>query len=402
MISIFLFLTLNFAQQKILVEEGAPIAKEEPALISSDVLDINLSPNIVSVQGSGQIPEYFAKPLFGKSLRNVLSDRQNLTCQSSTRSSFSCYKCEQQDDRFHYYYFFSDLSGGECALTSYQILLADQQSSEKELRRYMQLHGWQLPEGEVQTPRVYEKPNYQIYLERLGDQLLIRFEGHELDKKLQSMEQNAFYIKNKIEGMWPKYIEITKQYLKEMELTFAEKVEIDDLKDYSVYNDAAFEEAFKALIEQAKEVKNREERACKILQHGDLLSYNVNAELKEKLSDKVTKHWAEHFAKDLRDTVCGNYYYLSKVREYTLDDTKCVERPYQEVKDQLNEMSKWQINQIEKDLIAVFNMAIDSKTKEHSSYINSLVNLKFKDLDSYKNYRKNPKNKDFGLSYCIK
>jgi hypothetical protein len=298
------------AQDRVLVEQGK--VQTLPKILSED-LSIASDAVTVVVPNSDEIPEYFFQSHVAKPFTDILKERERLVCEAGTASYLSCFSCKQENDKFVFSYEFGKKPDtNECILVRYSVAFKSDKNQEQTTIAYLKKMGFAVDEQNFATPMVFEKPPMQINVKLQDRFLVIDILEPEMQSLRASFDSKHTFLFEEMRQLWPLYVTLTEQYLVEVGVEI--KGVLNSKKSTAISSDDEFTKAFEALRVAAAKVKAKEDRACLIYQEKDLLQYPVTEQLNTELKTKVKNHWSEYFQKDLKETVCGNYYFLEKVK----------------------------------------------------------------------------------------
>jgi hypothetical protein len=318
MILLFLFQWV-LAQDRVLIEQGKVQAL--PKILSED-LSVATDAVTVVVPNSDEIPEYFYQSHVTKPFADILKERERLVCEAAAASYLSCYSCKQENDKFVFSYEFGKkLDTNECILVRYSVAFKSDKNQEQTTIAYLKKMGFAVDEKNFATPMVFEKPPMQINVKLQDRFLVIDILEPEMQSLRASFDSKHTFLFDELRQLWPLYVTLTEQYL--IEVGVSKKDVLNTKKSTAITSSKEFVEALEQLRIDAAKIKSKEERACLIYQEKDLLQYPVSEQLNTDLKTKVKSHWSEIFQKDLKETVCGNYYFLETVKADFSNTASC-------------------------------------------------------------------------------
>jgi hypothetical protein len=316
---ILFLLGLLFAQDKVLIEQGK-VEAAAPILAEEILMPLNLS--TVVVANTEEIPDYYLQPHVGKSIIDILKEREKLICEAGTPSFLSCYSCQQENDKFLFTFEFGKKPGAsECILIRYAVKFKADANQEHTTIGFLQKMKFAVDPKTFATPMVFEKPPVQVNVKLQDKFLWIDFLEPEMQALRSDYDSKFSFLSEEIRVLWPQYIFLTEQYLKEVGVKQSDILNTKKAADIGELK--AFLSRWGALTLEMSKISSREDRACHIFQNRDVLSYPVTTEAKTQTKANVKKHWSEFFNKDLKDTVCGNFYYLERMKSYFSNVASC-------------------------------------------------------------------------------
>ncbi|MCB0348604.1 MAG: hypothetical protein KDD37_07190 [Bdellovibrionales bacterium] len=367
---VFLLLTALFAQDKVLLEQGE--VKNSPLIISEE---LDLTPTYVSVQvaNTNDIPDYFLSSHVGKSFTEVLKDREKMVC-SGTSGFLSCYSCQQENDKFLFTFEFGKkLQSTDCELIRYSVKIKSESNQERTAIDFLKKMGLGVDEKNFATPMVFEKPPLQINLKLQEKNILIDILEPEMQALRASFDSKFNFLTEEVRALWPQYVFLTEQYLGEVGVT--KKDILNTKKSHAVGVGGEFVSNVKSLQEEVKKIKSKEERACRVYEDRDLLTYPINEEISKQLQPKITDSWTDLFGEDLKDTVCGNYYFLERVKSDFSGSNSCENFKVATTKKMLEVFLTKNISVLEKQMATIFLTSLEIK----QAYKKDLPEDKMKD-----------------------
>ncbi len=346
---ILLLLNFLFAQDKVLIEQGE--MKNSPLVISEE---LDLTPSYIGVQvaNTDDIPEFFLSSHVGKSFTDILKERERLVCTGST-GFLSCYTCQQENDKFLFNFEFGkSLNSEVCELIRYSIKMKIESNQEKPVTAFLKKMGLGIDVKNFSTPLVFEKPPLQINVKMKDKNLLIDILEPEMQSLRASFDSKYSFLPDEVRALWPQYVFLTEQYLGEVGVT--KKDILNSKKSRAIGASAEFVTSMKVLQDDVTKITSKEERACKVYEEKYLLVYPLSEEIMKQLKPKVKRDWVELFEDDLKDTVCGNYYYLEKLKADFLGQGNCESFVVDsKIKDLENFLTK-NISVLEKQIASIF------------------------------------------------
>lgn len=346
---VLLFFNFLFAQDKVLIEQGE--VKNSPLIISEE---LNLTPSYIGVQvaNTDDIPEFFLASHVGKSFVDILKERERMVCSKST-GFLSCYNCQQENDKFLFNFEFGKrLNSESCELIRYSIKMKIESNQEKTVISFLKKMGLAADANSFSTPMVFEKPPLQINVKLQGKNFLIDILEPEMQSLRASFDSKYSFLSDEIRALWPQYIFLTEQYLGEVGVN--KKDILNSKKSHTIGASEEFVTSIKSLQEDVSKISSKEERACRVYEEKNLLIYPLTEDLSKQFKSKVKKDWSELFEEDLKDTVCGNYYYLEKLKAYFLNQGSCESFAADNKVKELESFLTKNISALEKQIATIF------------------------------------------------
>lgn len=355
---IVILLALVFAQERVLLEEGK--VERLGQILSEEIKLVDPSPVTVVISNTDDVPDYFLSSHVNKSFRDILKEREKLLCEGSKSSLLSCYSCQQENDKFLFTYEFGKKpEDDKCILVRYAVKVKSEKNQEKVVVSHLQKMGFEVDPKTFSTPMIFEKPPLQINVKMSDKALVLDFLEPEMQSLRASFDSKYIFLQEELKVLWPQYVYVTEQYLKEVGVT---KPNLLNTKtSQAITSDDDFVTRIKALDDAIKNITSKEEKACRIFEDRDLLAYTVNAATKEILKQDVKNHWSELYIKDLADTVCGNFYFLERLKNHYNNLSSCEAFVASEKVKALKAFLQKNLSVLEKQVASIFLSTLEIK-----------------------------------------